>query len=150
MEISVVIPAYNEEKRIGQTLKSVITYLDKKAHDYEIIIVNDCSKDQTIEIVNKVKNSRVRILNNEKNMGKGVAMRAAVEGASDTDIIVFLDGDGQHDTEDIPKVVAPIFQNKADFVIGSRYLPESKACGQSGPESKGRTDHSRWRGNGSG
>ena len=53
-------------------------------------------------------------------------MKSAAEAASDADVVVFLDGDGQHDPGDISKIIAPILQNKADLVIGSRCLPESK------------------------
>ena len=79
MELSVIIPAYNEEKRIRKTLETLITYLDRKKHYYEIIVVNDGSTDKTKEVIQEfVKdsgNKKIKVHDNPCNKGKGYSVR---------------------------------------------------------------------------
>jgi glycosyltransferase involved in cell wall biosynthesis len=112
--IVAVIPAYNE----GHSLKEVITKTKKYASN--IIVVDDGSTDHTLEIC---KTSNVRIIRNSRRMGKGVALKRGIIDAMklNPEIIVTLDGDGQHDPDDIPKLIGPIQQSEADIVIGSRF-----------------------------
>lgn len=114
-KITAVIPAYNEEKTIGRIVEGV------KKHVAEVLVVDDGSHDDTTRIAMDAGAKVVRI---PTNQGKGIALSiglntAALNGSS---VIVCLDGDGQHDPEDIPKLAEPIIHGRADMVIGSRFL----------------------------
>ena len=69
--ISIIIPAYNEEKRIYQTLKKISDYLRNKKYSFEVIVVDDGSKDNTGGVVKKIRDKRIRIISYSKNKGKG-------------------------------------------------------------------------------
>ncbi len=118
--VSVIIPARDEANSIGSLIPKIKESLSGYPH--EIIVVDDGSKDETKEIA---RSNGIIIISHEKNLGKGAAMKTGVENARG-DIILFLDGDGAHDPQDIPRVIAPILGGEADLVIGSRTLPESK------------------------
>jgi len=109
------IPAFNEEKNIA----SIIMKL-KKVTDH-IIVCNDGSTDMTEEISKKLD---VVVINHSRNMGYGSAIRSIFLKAKElqADILVTFDADGQHRVEDIQSVTQPIIDNKADIVIGSRFL----------------------------
>ena len=115
MDITVGIPAYNEEKNIA----SIIVKLKKIAQ--KIIVCNDGSTDLTREIAEKLG---AVVINHPKNLGYGSGIRSIFQKAKeiDSDILVTFDADGQHQVEDIKKVIEPILKNKADIVIGSRFL----------------------------
>ncbi len=115
MDITIGLPAYNEEKNIA----SIIVKLKKVAQ--KIIVCNDGSTDLTGEIAEKLG---VVVINHPKNLGYGSGIRSIFQKAKeiDTDILVTFDADGQHQVEDIKKVIEPILKNKADIVIGSRFL----------------------------
>ncbi len=63
MSISVIVPAFNEEKRIGKSLKKIIAYLERKMHDYEILVVDDGSSDRTAEIAEDFRNGKIKVIN---------------------------------------------------------------------------------------
>ena len=109
------IPAYNEEKNIA----SIIMKL-KKITDH-IIVCNDGSTDMTEEIS---KELNVVVINHSRNMGYGSAIRSIFLKAKElqADILVTFDADGQHRVVDVQSVTKPIIDNKADIVIGSRFL----------------------------
>ena len=109
------IPAFNEEKNIA----SIIMKL-KKVTDH-IIVCNDGSTDMTEEISKKLD---VVVINHSRNMGYGSAIRSIFLKAKElqADTLVTFDADGQHRVEDIQSVTQPIIDNKADIVIGSRFL----------------------------
>ena len=109
MKNSIVICAKNEEKIIGRVVKECQKYAD------EVLVVDGYSKDKTRKIAKKL-GARV-FLDNGK--GKGEAMRAGIEKAKG-EIIVFIDADGSHETKDVPKLVKPIIEGKADLVVASR------------------------------
>jgi len=115
LDITVGIPAYNEEKNIA----SIIVKLKKIAQ--KIIVCNDGSTDLTGEIAQKLG---AVVINHPKNLGYGSGIRSIFQKAKeiDSDILVTFDADGQHQVEDIKKVIEPILKNKADIVIGSRFL----------------------------
>lgn len=119
MLVSIVIAARDEASSIGSLIPKIRKSLSGLPH--EIIVVDDGSRDETREIA---RSNGAIVVSHERNLGKGIAMKTGVQNASG-DVIVFLDGDGAHDPQDIPRVIAPILQRKADFVIGSRALPES-------------------------
>ncbi|MCD6189588.1 MAG: glycosyltransferase family 2 protein [Thermococcus sp.] len=110
--ISVIIPAYNEAKRIGKVLSKIPEFVD------EVIVVDDGSEDSTSEVA---KNHGAEVIRIEENQGKGAAMREGIKKVSG-DIVIFMDADGQHNPEEIEKLVSPILKGEADFVIGSRLI----------------------------
>ena len=113
--ITVGIPAYNEEKNIA----SIIVKLKKITN--KIIVCNDGSTDLTGEIAKKLG---ATVINHPKNLGYGSGIRSIFQKAKemDSDILVTFDADGQHQVQDIKNVIEPILKNKADIVIGSRFL----------------------------
>ncbi len=112
--IFIVIPAYNEEKVIGD----VIAEIRRAGYD-NIVIVDDGSRDETFE---RAKEAGVIALRHRLNRGKGAATKTGIEAAKlqGADIIVTMDGDGQHNPEDITRLVGPIVQNHCDVVLGTR------------------------------
>lgn len=123
--ISVVIPAYNEEKNIGRTLVKIVDYFNKKrARPYEIIVVDDGGSDKTAEKVNYLirKNKRIKLLKNGKNRGKGYSVKRGVLCAK-YPLILFSDADLSTPIEELDKFVDLI--QKYDMVIASRNLKES-------------------------
>lgn len=122
MELSIVIPAYNEEKRIKNTLYRIINYFEYKEFKYEIIVVNDGSTDNTVNIVKGVKNKKIKVLTNNPNMGKGYAVKRGVLAAKKKHIL-FSDADLSTPIEEIEKFL-PYLHNY-DVLIGSRNLKES-------------------------
>lgn len=109
MKISIVIPTKNEEKSIKEVIEQCKQYGD------EILVVDGHSKDGTRNIAKEL-GARV-VLDNKK--GKGDGVRVALKEAKG-DIVVFIDADGSHDANDIPKIIQPILKGKADLVVGSR------------------------------
>lgn len=128
MNISVVIPAYNEENRIGLTIKKVVKYLDSKFDKYEIIVVNDCSKDNTLNIVSKYaeslkeKKGEIKILNNKINMGKGFSVKKGILSAK-YPLVLFSDSDLATPIEELSKMIK--FIDDYDIVIASRNMKDS-------------------------
>jgi glycosyltransferase involved in cell wall biosynthesis len=115
--ISVIIPAYNEEKTIGNVISDTITVMDSLGTPYEIIVVDDGSIDSTRRIASRYKTI---ILSNGKNEGKGYALRKGFQHAQG-DIIVTIDADGAHRPKEILDLTYPLF-NGVDIVSGSRFL----------------------------
>ena len=120
--ISVVIPAYNEEKSIGEVLSKTISVMESMRTPYEIIVVDDGSTDKTREIASKYK---VAVLSNGKNRGKGYALKKGFRHARGQ-IIITLDSDGSHDPKEIPKLIEPLY-NGIDIVTGSRFIINKEA-----------------------
>ena len=116
-KVVAVIPCFNTEPFIAEVVSKARKYVD------QVIVIDDGSRDGTAEAA---RAAGAVVVSHEKNRGKGAAMKTGVEN-TDADIIIFLDGDGQHDPEDIPKIIEPILRGKVDLAIGSRCLPESKA-----------------------
>lgn len=118
MKISIVIPAYNEEKRIGKSLETIISYMNDNHSDYEILVVDDGSSDKTNELVSGF--DKVTFFQQEKNMGKGAAVRRGMLEAKG-DILVFSDADLSTPIYELKKVLSGI-EEGYDIVIGSRAL----------------------------
>ncbi len=116
--VVVVIPAYNEEKRIANTIEKVREFVT------DIIVVDDGSSDNTAEIAQQ---AGVTVIQHPQNQGKGVALTTGFRKARELfnpDVVVTLDADGQHVPKQMPFVMAPILRGEADIVVGSRYLSE--------------------------
>ena len=119
MELTIGIPAYNEEKNIG----AIIIQLKKIAS--KIIVCDDGSTDSTNSIA---KELGAIVISHSKNQGYGATIRSIFLKAKeiDSDILVTIDADGQHDVADVEKITKPIINNECDIVIGSRFLEKSQ------------------------
>lgn len=124
-KLLVTIPAYNEEETIGNVIIDIKEAMNKSEYEYEIIVIDDGSTDNTREIAKKLS---VNVISFAGNRGLVSAFNTGIRYASsrNADIIVNIDGDGQHDPKDIRKLIPPILENKADMVIGSRFLGKYK------------------------
>lgn len=128
--LSVVIPAYNEENRIANTLKDVDGYLEKQPYDYEIIVVDNGSKDRTVEVVKNleattVQNARVII---QTVRGKGAAVQKGIAEAQGQ-YVLFMDADNATPISEVEKFW-PYLQQGYEVVIGDRYLDEAHRAKQ--------------------
>lgn len=114
IKLSVVIPAYNEEKRFGPHLGLVVKYLSNNYPGTELIVVDDGSQDNTAKIVRKHK---VKLISYTPNQGKGFAIRTGV-AQTHGDLVLFMDADLSTPLSEIPKIIKVLASN--DIVIGSR------------------------------
>ena len=121
--LSVIVPAFNEEARIAPTLRRIAAYLDARGEPYELIVVDDGSRDRTRAIVGELGTelAAVRLIALERNAGKGAAVRAGVL-ASRGDQVLFSDADLSTPIEELERLRARIVAG-ADLAIGSRAAP---------------------------
>ncbi len=121
--ISIVVPAYNEERRLPATLDSLLAYLGARDRPWEIVIVNDGSKDGTAAVAAKyaAKNACIRLLENPGNRGKGYSVRHGMLEAKG-DWILFTDSDLSAPIEELDKLMAAAGEQGARVAIGSRAL----------------------------
>ncbi len=121
-KLSVVIPAYNEEKRIAKTLQDIDGYLEKQNYDYEIVVVVNNSKDKTFEVVQELEKTTVQkaVAMNLTEGGKGNAVRRGILEKATGDVVMFMDADNATPISEIEKFL-PFFNQGFDVVIGSRY-----------------------------
>ena len=120
VELSIVIPAYNEEKRLGSTLESVYAYLLSREVEFELIVVDDGSTDGTVDVVKEfaLHHPAIRLLSYSPNQGKGHAVREGVK-KSVGERVLFNDADGSSPIAEIEKLESAL-DNGADIAIGSR------------------------------
>lgn len=117
-DITICIPAFNEEKTIGSIVSR------SKMYGTQIVVCDDGSVDRTSAEASK--NGAI-VMTHIRNMGKGAALKSLLQEASKfhPDVIVTLDADGQHDPSDIPILITPVIHNKADVVVGCRFNGEN-------------------------
>ena len=115
--ISVVVPVYNEEGNVRELHKEILDVCKKENYQFEIIFVDDGSKDKTPEICKELK--PLKYIRMRKNFGQTAAMDAGIKVAQ-YDYIVTMDGDRQNDPADIPKLVNYLEENNLDIVSGWR------------------------------
>lgn len=117
MKVLVIIPAYNEEKNIVRT----VTNLKKQCPNVDYVVINDCSKDNTEDVL---KDNNFNYISLPVNLGIGGGVQTGYKYAVENnyDIAIQFDGDGQHDAAYIDKLIKPILDGKADMVIGSRFI----------------------------
>ena len=124
--ISVVIPAYNEERRIGASLTAITSYLERRKEDYEIVVVDDGSRDATAATVEQAPGAaggRVRLLRMPRNRGKGAAVRAGVLASRGSEVLL-SDADLATPIEELAKLRARL-SDGCDIAVGSRALDGS-------------------------
>ena len=131
-DLTMVIPAYNEEKLIGITLQSLIDYLYTKHMNFEIIVVDDGSTDRTVELAGRFEREKendrnVKILKNGSNRGKGFALRQGML-AGRGQIRLFMDADLPFELDVIEEIIKKIHSG-CQVVVGSRDLPGSTLVG---------------------
>ena len=130
LELSIIIPAYNEEALIVNTLESLRLYMAARPEQYEIIVVDDGSQDKTaasIQDWQEQTNANLQLLINPKNMGKGFSIRRAVQ-ASRGQYVIFIDADLPYELYAIDSFLSAL-KNGYDLAVGSRVLPGSEVRG---------------------
>ncbi len=117
-KVFAVVAAFNEEKTISAVLSDLGKYVDR------IIVVDDGSSDKTSDVV---KGGRITLLRHLSNLGQGAALQTGFEYAKrqKAGIVITYDADGQFKASDIPRLIEPIIQKKADIVLGSRFLGQA-------------------------
>jgi glycosyltransferase involved in cell wall biosynthesis len=124
--LSVVVPAYNEERTIGDVINRLKVTLQKTGLRSEILVVDDHSRDRSAEISRSL---HVKVYSLRQHMGKGYALRAGFRKAKG-EIIVTIDSDGSNRPEELPLLLKPVLQDKADLVIGSRFSGNTPTSGK--------------------
>ncbi len=120
MKISIIIPCFNEEKTLSQIVEKVMLF---NSYDKEIIIVDDCSNDNTPSIINDLvtKYDEIKSIRHERNFGKGEGIKSGVK-MSTGNIILIQDADLEYNPEEYNILLKPFFETNADVVYGSRFL----------------------------
>lgn len=123
--LSIVIPAYNEENKIGKTLEKTISYFNSRSYAYEIIVVDDKSSDKTLDIIKElsVRHKQIQLLKNKLNYGKGFSVKKGML-ASCGQYVLFSDADFSTPIEEMEKLLEWL-EKGHDIAIGSRALKES-------------------------
>jgi len=117
--LSVIMPVYNEAATVSEIIRRVL----EQSPVQELIIVNDCSSDNTLEVLRKIAaaESRIRLFSHEVNLGKGAALRTGFKEAR-ADVVLVQDADLEYDPSEYGKLLRPILSGQADVVYGSRFL----------------------------
>ena len=116
MYVSIIVPCYNE----SATINEILTKIHKLKINKEIIVINDCSTDETLNILKKIKDIDYKLIDHDKNYGKGAALRTGFYHAKG-DIVLIQDADLEYNPEEVPKLIKPIIEGHADVVYGSRF-----------------------------
>ena len=117
MLISIIIPTYNEEQTINLILEKIF---NQKQYKKEVILVDDCSTDKTLDVLNLEMKKKIKIIKNDKNYGKGYSIRRGIKECKGS-IIIIQDADLEYDPSDYTKLLNPILEGKADVVYGTRF-----------------------------
>ena len=124
MKLSILMPVYNEEASVARALKLAL------AVDYpcetEIVVVNDGSTDRTADVLAALDDPRLRVIDAGRNQGKGAAIRLAADRAAG-EYVIILDADLEYDAQDIPRLLAPVLEGRANVVYGSRQFGSHSA-----------------------
>jgi glycosyltransferase involved in cell wall biosynthesis len=118
--VSVIIPAFNEENCIRDILLETLEVLAKTGLSYEIIVVDDGSRDETVKVA---KEYNVVVVENGVNLGKGAALKAGFLKATG-DLIITMDADGSHKPKDLLTLISPLLKDHVDMTLGSRFNSE--------------------------
>lgn len=119
LTLSIVIPVYNEENYIDEVLERVRNVKFQQGVSIELVVVDDCSRDSTYEHLKMWESRGVRIARHEVNGGKGAALHTGFKLATG-DVVTIQDSDFEYDPDELPSILEPIMQGKADVVFGAR------------------------------
>ncbi|NLE60853.1 MAG: glycosyltransferase family 2 protein, partial [Planctomycetes bacterium] len=123
MKLSIVVPVYNEVRTLEELVRRVLAV--DVGMDKELILVDDASTDGTRNLYDRIRGEHpgqhIDVLMHPQNRGKGAALRTGFDKASG-DIILVQDADLEYDPRDYPRLLAPIIENRADVVFGSRFV----------------------------
>jgi glycosyltransferase involved in cell wall biosynthesis len=117
VKLSILMPVYNEEARLPEALKQALG-VDYPC-EVELVVVDDGSRDATPEILRTVDDERVRVFSQPRNRGKGAAIKRAVDEARGEHMVI-LDADLEYDPQDIPRLLEPVLDGRAEVVYGNR------------------------------
>ena len=121
-KISIVIPCYNEEATISTVIDNSINSIKKMTNDYELIVVDDSSSDQSKVILKEyLKRNIIKLFTHDTNIGKGAALNTAFSH-TEGEIIIIQDADLEYNPEEYEKLLVPFIETDADVVYGSRFL----------------------------
>ncbi len=124
MQVSVVIPAYDERQRISETLRELVAYFSSTSHSFELIVVDDGSRDATATIVTALDQPCIKLVRNVSNQGKGSALRKGIAAAGGQ-LLFLVDADLPYSTRAFDTSL-PLLLGGAHAVIGARDLPDSQ------------------------
>jgi glycosyltransferase involved in cell wall biosynthesis len=127
VELSVVVPAYREGRRIYKNLSRLISELDKLSVTYEIVVVSDGNTDTTVREARRLESPTVKVFHYPMNIGKGFALSCGVD-QSVGDLVTFIDADMELDPVTIGRFIEIMQADECDAVIGSKRHPESKVA----------------------
>jgi glycosyltransferase involved in cell wall biosynthesis len=127
VQLSVVVPAYREGRRIHDNLTRLVEELDKLGVPYEVVVVSDGNTDTTVSEARRVESSAVRVFHYPMNIGKGFALSCGVD-QSVGDLVTFIDADMELDPANIGGFIEIMRLSNCDAVIGSKRHPESKVA----------------------
>lgn len=123
--LSVIVPAYKQEKTVFKDIKRVKDTLDQTRYDYEVIVVVDGQVDKTLQSAKKIKSGKVKVVGYEENKGKGYAVRYGMARAKG-DLIAFIDAGMEIDPNGISMILEHMEWYEADIIVGSKRHPASK------------------------
>jgi glycosyltransferase involved in cell wall biosynthesis len=126
-KLSILVAAYNEEETLASCLQAVLSAKLPEGLKREVIVVEDGSRDSTWQVAQQLAaaHSEVRVFQQPANMGKGAALRRAIQEMSG-DLAIFQDADLEYEPQDYPRMLRPILEGKADVVFGSRFTGEER------------------------
>jgi polyprenyl-phospho-N-acetylgalactosaminyl synthase len=115
MLIFIIIPSYNEGAVIRHTISNLL------GKNYKVVVIDDCSSDDTLSYINDLP---IHYIKHPVNLGQGAALQTGMDYALQrgADYVIHFDADGQHNFEEIPKLLQPLINNECDIVLGSRFL----------------------------
>lgn len=126
--LSIIIPAFDEQERLGGSVRKILGYINNEKLNAELIIVDDGSRDRTAEVGEKVcaefPEIQTKVIRYEENRGKGYAVKTGLL-AAEADIALFSDADLSTPIEELPKLIEPIANGEYDVTFGSRALDRS-------------------------
>ncbi len=121
-KISFIVPCYNEEKLVGELLDQLMRVAKNLPYPFEIIVVNDGSTDKTQHMLDQyIHEPSIHIIHHQQNKGKGASIRSGLD-VHTGNIVIIQDSDHEYDPNDLPSLIAPLIENRADVVYGSRFL----------------------------